>query len=144
LCPSTCSICARRTRSRDLKFFAIALALLSLLFAALAASEWSESPDESERHRPGRIILLLVSSLSVAILWIGATELGWPRHRTLWVGVGAFLAVMTLLRPWWFWDNQRARWLRGLIGDEPTAGLYLAVATAMIWVGLFTEWSFGR
>lgn len=85
-----------------------------------------------------------MSSLSVAILWIGATEVGWPRHRTLWVGVGSFLAVMTLVRPWWFWDNHRARWLRGLIGDEPTAGLYLAVAAAMIWVGLFTEWSFGR
>jgi hypothetical protein len=115
----------------------------------LAASEWSESSDASARREPGRsgpigaIILLLVLSLSIAILWIGATELGWPRHRTLWVGVGSFLAVMTLLRPWWFWDNQRARWLRGLIGDEPTAGLYLAVAAAMIWVGLFTEWSFG-
>jgi hypothetical protein len=50
---------------------------------------------------------------------------------------------MTLARPWWFWENYRARWLRGLIGDEPTAGLYLVIAAAMIWVGLFTEWTFG-
>lgn len=129
---------------------AIAFALLSLLFAALAMSEWSESSDEPAGSEPARsglrggLILLLVSVLSVAILWLGAMELGWPRDRTLWVGVGAFLAVMTLSRPWWFWENQRARWLRDLIGDEPTAGVYLAIAAAMIWVGLFTEWTFGR
>src|SRR5262249_23648089 len=104
------SSCRRwQTRSPDLKFLAIAFALLSLLFAALAAGELSESSDASERREPSRtgppgaIILLLVSSLSVAILWIGATELGWPRHRTVWVGVGALLAVVTLVRPWWFW-----------------------------------------
>jgi hypothetical protein len=113
-------------------------------------SEWSDSSDQPGDPEPARsgfiggLILLLVCALSVAILWLGAMELGWPRHRTLWVGVGAFLAVMTLARPWWFWDNYRARWLRGLIGDEPTAGLYLAVAAAMIWIGLFTEWTFGR
>ena len=92
----------------------------------------------------GGIILLLVSAVSVGTLWIVAGELGWPRDRTLWVGVGLFLAAMTLTRPWWFWENYKARWLRGLIGDEPTAGIYLAVAAAMVWVGLFTEWTFGR
>jgi hypothetical protein len=132
------------------KTLAIAFALLSLLFAALAANEWSESSDEAGGPDPerntfvGALILFLVSALSVAILWLGATELGWPRDRTLWVGIGAFLAVMTLARPWWFWDNYRARWLRNLIGDETTAGLYLAIASAMIWIGLFTEWTFGR
>jgi hypothetical protein len=116
----------------------------------LAANEWSESSDDPDRPQPSRsgfvggMILFLVCALSVAILWLGAMELGWPRHRTLWVGVGAFLAVMTLVRPWWFWENYRARWLRNLIGDEPTAGLYLAIAAVMIWVGLFTEWTFGR
>jgi hypothetical protein len=34
--------------------------------------------------------------------------------------------------------------LRGGIGDEPTAGIYLALAAAMIWVGLFTDWALGR
>ena len=137
-------------RRPELKSLAIVFALLSLLFGALAAHEWSDATDDQARSGPtrsgvvGGLILFLVSALSVAILWIGATELGWPRNRTLWVGLGAFLAVMTLARPWWFWDNYRARWLRSLIGDEPTAGLYLAVAAAMIWVGLFTEWAFGQ
>ena len=119
------------------------------MFAALAVNEWSDAEDDDAPRRAGRggavggLILLLVSGLSLAILWIGATELGWPRNRTLWVGMGTFLALMTLARPWWFWENYRARWLRGLIGDEPAAGLYLVIATAMIWVGLFTEWTFG-
>jgi hypothetical protein len=119
------------------------------LFAALAVNEWSDASDDDGPPRPGQggavggLILLLITGLSFAILWIGATELGWPRDRTLWVGLGTFLALMTLARPWWFWENYRARWLRGLIGDEPTAGLYLVIAAAMIWVGLFTEWTFG-
>ena len=113
-------------------------------------SEWSESDGEPGGADPARsgvvggLILFLVSALSIAILWLGSMELGWPRDRTLWVGVGAFLAIMTLARPWWFWENHRARWLRDLIGDESTAGLYLAIAAAMIWVGLFTEWTFGH
>jgi hypothetical protein len=58
--------------------------------------------------------------------------------------VGGLLAVMTLTRPWWFWENWRARWLRDLIGDEGTAFVYLALAAVMVWVGLYTDWTFGR
>lgn len=131
-----------------MKALIIAFALLSLLFAALAVNEWSDADEDGPRRTApggaiGALILLLVFGLSLAILWIGATELGWPRHRTLWVGMGSFLALMTLARPWWFWENYRARWLRGVIGDEPAAGLYLVIAAVMIWVGLFTEWTFG-
>jgi len=129
---------------------AIAFALISLLFAVLAVNEWAEPPAErpgpdtpDRRGRAGGLILFVVSIFSAAALYVGAEVLGWPRDRTLWVGIGAMLALMTLARPWWFWENYRARWLRGLIGDEPTAGLYLALAAAMMWVGLFTEWTFG-
>jgi hypothetical protein len=51
---------------------------------------------------------------------------------------------MTLTRPWWFWENWKARWLRGLIGDGATAVVYLALAAAMVLVGLSTDWHFGR
>lgn len=119
------------------------------MFAALAADEWSDrpAPGRADGERDGwrgGLILVLASLASVALLWVAATVLGWRRDRALWVGFGAFLAVLTLARPWWFWDNYRARWLRRLIGDEPTAGVYLMVAAALIWVGLFTEWTFGR
>lgn len=51
---------------------------------------------------------------------------------------------MTLTRPWWFWENWKARWLRDLIGDGGTALVYLTLAAVMVWVGLFTDWTFGR
>jgi hypothetical protein len=69
---------------------------------------------------------------------------GWSRDRALWVGFGAFLAIMTAIQPWWFWEHYKARWLRELIGDEATAMVYLLLAGVMLWVGLFTDWSFGR
>ncbi|MGN6390893.1 MAG: hypothetical protein ACTHM9_01415 [Gemmatimonadales bacterium] len=134
-----------------LKSLAIAFALISLLFAVLAVNEWSDQPAErrepresDRRGRAGGLILFLVSGCSLIALYLGADVLGWPRDRTLWVGVGSLLALMTLARPWWFWENYRARWLRELVGDEATAGLYLAFAAVMIWVGLFTEWTFGH
>ncbi|HEX3274908.1 MAG TPA: hypothetical protein VHR43_08645 [Gemmatimonadales bacterium] len=120
------------------------------MFAVLAGNEWSDSAPPTDRGGSdrsgfaGALILLLVAGLSVGLLYGFSSTFGWPRDRTLWVGLGGALGLLTLLRPWWFWDNYRARWLRNLIGDEPTAGLYLAVAAAMIWVGLFTQWTFGR
>ena len=51
---------------------------------------------------------------------------------------------MTMLRPSWFWENYKARWLRNIIGDAATAAVYLAVAAIMVWIGLNTDWGFGR
>jgi hypothetical protein len=82
--------------------------------------------------------------LVVTSLWVIAADGGWPRDRTLWVGVGSFLAIMTLTRPWFFWENWKASSLRGVIGDDATILVYLAVAGAMVWVGLYTDWIFGR
>ena len=133
-----------------MKILVVGLAILSLVVAALAVDEWSERSDSADRPAGDRsalrggAILVAVSLLAIGSLWLVSTEFGWPRDRALWVGVGLFLAVMTLTRPWWFWESWKARWLRGRIGDEVTAGIYLALAAAMVWVGLFTEWTFGR
>jgi hypothetical protein len=132
------------------KVLVVGLAILSLVFAVLAVDEWNERPDPAEPDASdrsgfrGAIILVAVSVIALGSLWLAAAEFGWPRGRALWVGIGLFLAVMTLTRPWWFWESYKARWLRGRIGDETTAGIYLALAAAMVWVGLFTEWTFGR
>jgi hypothetical protein len=134
----------------DLKLAAIAFAVLSVICLGWAASEWgklrAESPaGPSERSaRRGGLILLVASLLLLSVLWGLAGPFGWSRDRALWAGLGTFLAVMTATRPWWFWENYKARWLRELIGDEPTALLYLLLAGVMVWVGLFTDWSFGR
>jgi hypothetical protein len=120
------------------------------VLAALALDEWSDRPGSAGRSDADRtslrggLILVLVSLLALASVWLVAGEFGWPRDRALWVGFGLLLAVMTLVRPWWFWDSAKARWLRGRIGDDPTAGLYLVAAAMMVWLGLFTQWTFGR
>ena len=132
-----------------MKFLVIGFAILSLVCAALAFDEWSERADPADQPGDrsairGGAILAAVSLLALGSLWAASTEFGWPLNRSLWVGLGLFLAAMTIIRPWWFWESWKARWLRRLIGDEPTAGIYLALAAAMVWVGLFTEWAFGR
>jgi hypothetical protein len=128
----------------------IGFALLSLVFVALAADEWSDPSDGGDRSESDRgalrsgLTLIAASLLSLGALWAAAAALDWPRDRVLWGGLGVFLGGMTILRPWWFWENYKARWLRGLLGDEPTAMIYLALAAVMVWVGLFTDWTFGR
>jgi hypothetical protein len=132
------------------KVAVIAFGLLSLVLVAAAVREWSSRGLEADRAAPARsggrgaLILLGVSVAVVGSLMIAAPAAGWARDRALWVGVGGFLAVMTVTRPWWFWENWRARWLRNLIGDEGTAFVYLALAAVMVWVGLYTDWTFGR
>jgi hypothetical protein len=129
---------------------AVVLAAVSLVCLALAADAWLTSRAEppAGRSEPGvwrgNLILLAVSLFLLGGLWTVAEPFGWRRDRALWVGFGAFLALMTVTRPWWFWEHYKARWLRNLIGDEPTALIYLLLAGVMVWVGLFTEWSFGR
>ena len=134
----------------QLKIAAIALALLSLALLAVAAREWSsdrvepEIGAETKSGWRGNLILFGVSVAMLGGLLVLSHELGWNRDRVLWVGVGNLLALMTLTRPWWFWDNYRARWLRDSIGDAPTALLYLALSGIMVWVGLNTSWTFGH
>jgi hypothetical protein len=113
--------------AEQVKLAAIPFALLTIICLAWAASDWGtaqsagEPPERTPWH--GRLILLLVSLSLLVVLWGLALPLGWSRDRALWVGLGGFLAVMTLTRPWCFWEDYRARWLRRLIGDEPTAAL---------------------
>jgi hypothetical protein len=127
----------------------VALALISLTSFVLAVRSWhgeavpAAAPAERGWRRGG-LILTGLSLLSLAGLWLAADAFGWGRDRALWVGFGAFLGLATVARPWWFWESWKARWLRGLIGDEATAACYLLVAAVMVWVGLFTDWPFGR
>ena len=133
-----------------LRVAAIIVALLSIGFFVVALARWPASGGEREsdlrsRHGwSGGLLLFSISIGLVATLLAVAGAAGWNRDRTLWVGFGAFLCFMTVLRPWWFWENYRARWLRKLIGDGATILVYLVVATIMVWVGLNTDWTFGR
>jgi hypothetical protein len=128
----------------------VAFAVVSVLCLFLAAREWGGSRAQAGDAAsgtastwPGGAILLVVSLVWLGGLWVTADLFGWNRDRTLWLGFAAYLALMTLFRPTWFWENYRARWLRGLVGDEGTALLYLLFAGLMIWIGLSTDWTFG-
>jgi hypothetical protein len=103
----------------------------------------SGEPEDGRGWR-GRLILFTVSMLALATLFAVAAEGRWARDRVFWVGMGVFLAVLTLAKPWWFWDNYRARWLRNLVGDEVTTVLYLTLAVMLMAVGVLTEMPFGR
>jgi hypothetical protein len=134
----------------ELKAMAIACALLSLVLLVAAATRWSarsreEGAEAVERSGwRGGLTLVAVSLLLVVSLLVAAGKAGWPRDRALWIGLGTFLGLLTLIRPWWFWENWKARWLRGLVGDTATALVYLALAAAMVWIGMNTDWTFGK
>ncbi len=134
----------------QLRASAIGFALLTVGLLALAAKEWlapssAKKSDPAERSGcQGGLTLFLVSIVFVGGVLVTADLAGWDRDRAMWVSMGVFLGVLTLARPWWFWENYRARWLRGVIGDEATAVLYLVVAGICLWVGLNTNWTFGR
>jgi hypothetical protein len=121
------------------KALVIAFALVSLICFVLAVRDW-----RGRTRGRGVLILTAVTLLTLGALWLAATHEQWGLDRALWIGFGGFIALATLFRPWWFWDNYKARWLRALIGDEATAFFYLAVSAVMVWVGLFTDWRFGR
>lgn len=124
--------------------------MVSVVLLAVAVRQWSVPPseagsDESARNRwQGNLLLFLLSIGLVVSVLVAAELAGWNRDRALWISVGSFLGLMTLLRPWWFWENSRARWLRNLVGDEATMVVYLGIAAIMVWVGLDTDWTFGR
>ena len=133
-----------------LKIIASILAGVSVLCLTLAGRAWLQPDAPPGAARPertpfrGGLILFVVSLGVLAALWLISVPLGWKLDRVLWVGLGSFLALMTVTRPWWFWENYRARWLRGTIGDEATAAIYLVIAGLMAWVGLFTDWRLGQ
>lgn len=128
----------------------IILAVVCAVSLVWAIWEWDRSRGRDAEALPdlnGWREALLGLCLTLAwfgSLWVLADANGWSRDRTLWLGGGSFIAVMTVVRPRWYWNNHRARWLRNSVGDTATAAFYLLVAVLMIWAGLFTNWTFGR
>ena len=128
----------------------IVLAIVSVICLAWAVRQWDRSrgsdsaaPSDRNGWREG-LFGLCLTLVWIGLLWILADANGWNRDRTLWLGLGSFVATMTVIRPRWYWNNYRARWLRDSIGDTATSAFYLLVAALMMWVGFFTNWTFGR
>ncbi len=127
---------------------AIGLAVAGLVFVAVRFGAGAE-PEGALRSRLGerglRIIqMTLVALASIVALVLFSRASGFPFDRVAWTGLGALLIGATLLRPAWFWEHPKARWLRGLAGDSATIVLYLVVGALLVLTGLFTNIPFGR
>jgi hypothetical protein len=77
----------------------------------------------------GSVVALLAGSEYLAKL------LPADRDAVLTVALGLLLAILTLAKPWWFWQDLRVQFLRTIIGDVPTTIVYLGLATALIGFG---------
>ena len=55
---------------------------------------------------------------------------------TFWIGGGVVLVVLTLVRPWWFWDHPKALLARKLLTDRGAFLTYVAVAAVIISIGI--------
>ena len=54
----------------------------------------------------------------------------------LWCEAGVLFAVLTLKRPWWFWNHPKATFVRDIIGDKATIVVYLALAAGIMVVSV--------
>ena len=70
-------------------------------------------------------IALVVASIMVA------HALRLDEDVVLGFSTSAALGALTIMRPWWFWQDHRARWARELIGDRATIVFYLLVAAVV-------------
>jgi hypothetical protein len=52
------------------------------------------------------------------------------------IATGILIAVLSLWRPWWYWDEPRVTFLRWLIGDRGSIAVYLALAAGVVLFGI--------
>ncbi len=57
-------------------------------------------------------------------------------EATLLIVLGLALAALTIKKPDFFWERNRARFMRGLIGDKATIVLYLVIALICVGGGI--------
>ena len=93
---------------------------------------------------PKALVTTIFAIGLLAALALFAMVTGAPFDRVAYSGFGLFVGVCTLLRPAWFWEHPRARAVRSVLGDGGTAAFYLVVAVVLLYLGLFTNVTFGR
>jgi len=62
---------------------------------------------------------------------------GFAEDRTFLIGIGAFIAICTWRKPWWFWEHPKARFVRDIIGDLPTTVAYYLISAGCVGYGIF-------
>ncbi len=76
------------------------------------------------------ILLCIVLTVKVTEWWMVDFD------AAFWFEAGVLFAILTLTRPWWFWNHPKAMWLRDIIGDKATIVLYLIVAGGIMVVSV--------
>jgi hypothetical protein len=79
-------------------------------------------------------------------LILGLSAGSWALSRVLHIQfdrvflvVGGFLTLGgTWVRPWWFWEHPKARFLRRIIGDAGATLAYTIIGMGMVYLGFFT------
>jgi hypothetical protein len=98
--------------------------------------------DSTERYQRGRGYILGVYLGMILVLLAGS----WGLARVLdlqfdrvFLVVGGFLTLGgTWLRPWWFWEHPKARFVRRILGDSGAAVAYTIIGMGMVYLGFFT------
>ena len=86
--------------------------------------------------------LLALGFLAVVLFvgWQLRVTIGVPFWSTFLASFAGIVGWGTWRRPWWFWEDWRAKWLRGLIGDRWArlvyAGAAILLAIGAVQVGL--------
>lgn len=86
--------------------------------------------------------------VGIAALMVAGEQLeqrfGIYHERLVYGCLAGALALATLLRPWWFWEHRKARFVRDIIGDQGTIVLYLLIAGGFGWWGILGPWGPGH
>lgn len=78
--------------------------------------------------------LALCALVTLAFAYEQRTGFGLDRSLLILAGLG--LAAITWYKPSWFWQQERARRLRSLLGDASVAALYFGIAAGFVAFGL--------
>jgi hypothetical protein len=94
-------------------------------------------------HFPNTYILPLATGFGFGMACLGVLAVvledstGFQFERTFTLAVGLFLVACTMLKPSWYWGDDRAEWLRARLGDAGAAFVYYALGLALIAVAFF-------
>jgi hypothetical protein len=100
-----------------------------------------DSSDLSSREVWTLAFAYVVGPLAIVVLSFGfATMFKIDVDVNVLCIFGVAFAILTALRPWWFWEHSKAYILRGMIGDRATSVVYFVVASVFVILGARRAW----
>lgn len=130
------------------RIIVVILMMLSMLYGVIVLVSLVHIGGRDE-VLPLRPLKWLVGSFVVGAAAIyGAFQLqewsGFPMSRSVVAMLGAGIVAVTLARPFWFWEQPKARFMRDLVGDRVTFVVYIATGVIIFGLALFGVGDWGR